>query len=97
MVSFNPFEVLFMNVTMQLVLDLAESFHQQGIRRPVSVLADLLNAAGHRTVYGTPYKGKRGTYRLVSMTYRRLHGAGRTAQASMVAAAFTKPNGGYAY
>lgn len=86
-----------MNPKMQLVLDLAEFCHRRGIRLPVRVLAVFLNAAGHRTRYGTPYKGKRGTYRLVKMTYQRLHRAGRTAEASMVVAAYTRPNGAYAY
>jgi hypothetical protein len=75
-----------MNPKMQIVLDLAEYWHQRGIRLPVGVLAGFRNAAGHRTRYGTPCKGKRGTYRLVKMTYRRLHRAGRTAEAWVVAA-----------
>ncbi len=86
-----------MKPKMQLVLDLAEFCHRRGIRLPVRVLAEFLNAAGHRTRYGTPYKGKRGTYRLVKMTYRCLHRAGRTEEASVVAATFTRPNGAYAY
>lgn len=86
-----------MNPKMQLVRDLAEFCHQRGFPLTVEALAGVLNAAGHRTSYGTPYKGKRGTYRLVKFTYRRLHGAGRTAEASMVAATYTKTNGGYAY
>ena len=86
-----------MNPRMQLVRDVAEFCHQRGFRLPVKALAGILNAAGHRTCYGTPYKGKRGTFRLVRMTYRTLNRLGQTGQASAVAATFTKPNGAYAY
>ncbi len=86
-----------MTRAMQLVRDVAEFCDRHGFRLPTQTLAAILNAAGVRTSYGTPYKGRRGTYRLVKATHRRLERAGRTAEASMVARAFTRPNGAYAY
>ncbi|MBA2224672.1 hypothetical protein [Thermogemmata fonticola] len=86
-----------MTSAMQTVLEVAEWCDRRGHPLPVRVLAGILNAAGHRTSYGTPYRGRRGTYRLVKATYRRLMQAGRSAEAAMVARTFTRPNGAYAY
>lgn len=60
-------------------------------------LATRLNAAGLRTGYGTAYAGGRGTYRLVKTTYDALVAQGRTSEADQVAAAYTRPNGEFAY
>lgn len=86
-----------MTRAMQLVRDVAEWCDHRGIRLPVRVLAGILNAAGLRTRSGTPYKGRRGTYRLVRWTVRRLNLAGRTSEGAMVARTFTRPSGVYAY
>jgi hypothetical protein len=86
-----------MSQTMQFVRDLAEELNRQGSRLPINLLAARLNAAGNSTTYGTPYRGGRGTYRLVSRTYFRLSRLGRANEAAMVARAFTRPNGAYAY
>jgi hypothetical protein len=86
-----------MNGSFQFVRDEAERCEREGIPLTVPELAARLNAAGHRTGYGTPYKGGRGTYRLVRATHHRLRRAGRRDEAGMVARAFTRPDGGYAY
>lgn len=86
-----------MNPKMQLILALAESCHEQGTTLPVKDLAGRLNAAGHLTNYGTQYQGLRGTYTLIRAVFWHLHRAGRTVEARRVAAAFTRPNGTYAY
>jgi hypothetical protein len=64
---------------------------------PVPDLANLLNRFGCRTISGAPYLGGRGTYALISKTYRSLILDGRPQDAAIVARAFTKPNGQYAY
>jgi hypothetical protein len=60
-----------MNPKMQLVLVLAESYHQRGTRLPVKELAVFLNNRGHRTRYGTPFKGKRPTSACTGRAGRR--------------------------
>lgn len=86
-----------MNGSMQFVRDEAERCVREGRRLPVPELAARLNAAGHRTGYGTPNRGGRGTYRLVRATYYRLISDELRAAAGIVARAFIRPHGGYAY
>jgi hypothetical protein len=86
-----------MTGSMQLVRNQAERCGREGVTIPVPDLAPRLTAAGHLTGYGTPYKGGRGTYRLVRATYHRLIRAGLRAEAEMVARAFTRPDGRWAW
>lgn len=60
-------------------------------------LAELLNSKGFLTNYGTTYVGTRGIYKLISATYHWLDNAGRESEANIIAKAFVKPNGDYAY
>lgn len=64
---------------------------------PIPELAGRLTEMGVRTPEGHLYQGRRGTYRLVSTIYDYLVGEGRHEEARTVAAAFTRPGGGYAY
>ncbi len=59
--------------------------------------ADHLNRNGFQTSYGTDYEGKRGTYTLISATYKELTDLGRISDAENVAKAFVKEDGTPAY
>ncbi|MEN9307171.1 MAG: hypothetical protein RL173_1103 [Fibrobacterota bacterium] len=56
-------------------------------------LAILLNQMGYRTVYGTPYCGGRGTYRLISLTYEWCVQSGNASGAEIVAESFVNARG----
>jgi virulence-associated protein VapD len=60
-------------------------------------LAANLNANGFSTNYGTPYLGMRGTYTLLHSTYEVVERVMGKAQAALIANAFTKPGGGFAW
>ena len=60
-------------------------------------LADHLNRNGFTTSYGSEYEGKRGTYTLISATYKELTSLNRISDAENVAKAFVKENGTPAY
>lgn len=75
----------------------AEELKKQGSFMSAPTLAYLLNDLGYRTNYDSEYQGARGTYNLISGTYHRLDGVGKSDRARMVAEAFRKPNFEYAY
>lgn len=75
----------------------AGELHKRGSVMSVQALADLLNVRGHRTNDDDEYAGGRGTYRLVRGTYHRLNRSEKTKEAEMVACAFVKPDGNYAF
>lgn len=61
-------------------------------------LADHLNRNDMLTDYDTKYKGERGTYRLISMTYKWLKDElNLIDEASKVAGAFVKSDGSHAW
>lgn len=82
-----------MNVSMQEVRKWALA----GGQHTFTDLAAHLNGMGIRTSYGARYRGGRGTARLISMTYRALASLGQSHDAGVVATAYTRQNGGYAY
>jgi len=60
-------------------------------------LAELLNWNKFKTTYGTEYSGGRGTYTLIHSTYDWLVSIGCQNDAGLVALAFKKPDGTFAY
>lgn len=60
-------------------------------------LATHLNRNVFSTGYGSKYKGGRGTYKLIKSVWSSYEQVGKTKEASNIATAFVKPNGGYAY
>lgn len=60
-------------------------------------LAKHLNRNNILTSYGKPYKGGRGTYKLIRGTYKWLHDNAKIEEARCVAKVFVKPNGIHAY
>lgn len=61
-------------------------------------LADHLNRNDFFTSYGSEYKGKRGTYKLIQETWRWVNDElGLADEAKKVAEAYVKPDGSYAY
>jgi hypothetical protein len=90
-------EIEAMNRQKQFVRDLAKLCDCYGLRLLAESLAALLNGAQISTTYGSSYKGKRGTFRLVKQTFRELMRLGQPAEAAMVAGAFTWADGTYAY
>lgn len=71
---------------------IAEELTKRGAFMSVPTLVSILNELGCRTNYNTEYSARRGSYNLVSGTYKRLERAGRPDRAKMVAEAFRKPN-----
>jgi hypothetical protein len=63
----------------------------------VPELASRLNKLGLRDSRGRRYRGKRGTYHMVSAVYHRLEQDDRETEATRVADAFPRPDGTYAY
>ena len=63
----------------------------------VPALIDMVNARGYTTNYGTSFEGGRGSYKLVSGTYRRMMEVDSPDRAQAVAEAFRRPNFEYAY
>ena len=82
-----------MNASMQEVRNWALA----GGQHTFADLAAHLNGLGIRTSYGVPYRGGRGTAKLVSMTHRALTNSGQLPVARIVARAYTRKNGGFAY
>ncbi|RXG13257.1 hypothetical protein [Leeuwenhoekiella aestuarii] len=81
----------------QYVFELATVLHRAKATLPASELANVLNEFNHLTTYGSQYSGGRGTYKLISDTYAWLVKNGNQNGADIVAIAFTKPDGSYAY
>jgi len=81
----------------QYVLEVATVLSRAGATLPASELAAIMNTFGRTTTYGTTYAGLRGTYTLIHATYDWLVAKGRQPDADIVAVAFTKPDGSYAY
>jgi len=81
----------------QFVSNLAQQLHAQGQTMMAYDLANQLNANGIKTTYGSTYAGARGTYTLIEATYHWLDNQGLSNDAHLVAVAFTKPDGTYAY
>jgi hypothetical protein len=81
----------------QYVLEVATVLNRAGATLPASELANIMNTFGRTTTYGTTYAGLRGTYTLIHATYDWLDNQRRAADAEIVANAFTKPDGSYAY
>lgn len=75
----------------------AEELKKRESFMSVPTLCSLLNELGYRTNYGAEYQADRGSYTLISATYRRLRSAGKEDRAQMVAEAFRKANFEYAY
>ncbi len=63
----------------------------------VPALMDLVNTKGGRTNSGIEFRGGRGSYKLVSGTYKRMIDGGTPERAHNVAVAFRRPNFEYAY
>jgi hypothetical protein len=80
----------------ELVEWIAQELKKRDSYMSVPALTSILNKLGCRTNYGSEYSGKRGSYRLVRATYRRLH-ARNPDEAALVAQAFRRPNFEYAY
>lgn len=76
---------------------IAEELTKRGSFMSVPTLVGILNELGYRTDYNMEYDGVRGSYNLVSGTYKRLERANKPERAKMVAVAFRKPNFEYAY
>lgn len=81
----------------ELVAWVADELKKQSTFMSVPALCTILNDLGFRTNYGTRFVGGRGSFRLVSATYRRMVKDGRGDRAENVAVAFRKPNFDYAY
>lgn len=79
------------------VYEVAVLARKIGITIKVSDLANTMNYLGYTTSYGTTYAGGRGSYRLISDTYKWLVAQGKQADADMVAMTYIKPDGTYAY
>jgi len=75
----------------------AEELAKKKAYMSVPTLMDLVNSKGGKTNYGTQFSKKRGSYNLVSGTYRRLIADNKEDNAQRVAEAFLKPNFEYAY
>ncbi len=81
----------------QFVEWVAEELRKRESFMSVPSLAHLLNDLGYLTNLGNEYAGARGTYNLISGTYKQLDRAGKSDRAQMVAEAFRKPDFEYAY
>jgi len=86
-----------MDAKKEFLMNLAVSLSERGQVMAVPILAVNLNNNGFRTSYGDLYEGLRGTYTLIRATYHYLMNQGFQDEADMVAGAFVKPNGDYAY
>jgi hypothetical protein len=81
----------------QYVLEVATVLHKANATLPAKELADIMNKFNHTTTYGAKYAGTRGTYTLIHATYDWLTKQGKINEAEIIAKAFTKPDGSYAY
>ena len=80
------------------IFQLAQVCHQNGTTMTVPDLASALNQHNHRTSYGSQFVvDARGIYKVVSAAYKWFYDAGMVAEAEMIAEAFVKPDGMYAY
>lgn len=72
--------------------------HQHGMNMSGDELAAHLNRNKFLTSYGERYAGGRGTYTLISETYKWVHNElGLEDEAKKIAESFVKPDGNYAY
>ena len=60
-------------------------------------VAELMNSNEIYTSYGTEYAGRRGTYKLISDSYKYFENEGNNEVAENIAIAFIKADGSYAY
>ena len=81
----------------QYVFEVATLLDRAGTNLPAAELANIMNQFGRTTTYGTEYAGLRGTHTLIHVTYDWLVAQGNQNGADIVATAFTKPDGSYAY
>jgi hypothetical protein len=79
-----------------LMMWIALELREKGMTITMQELAARLNAAGLRRRDGKPFEGKRGMYRTVDYLYDWLDGVDKR-MAQVVAEAFTKRDGTYAY
>jgi len=87
-----------MNEKKIYIWKLAAFLHSQEMVMSGEELAEHLNRNNFLTSYGTEYQGGRGTYKLIKQTWKWLHeDLNLKEEASHIARAFVKPNGGYAY
>lgn len=84
------------NSNIEFVAWVAKELHKHNSFMSVPCLVKMANCAGYQTRYGTPYKGGRGSYRLISSAYYRIYKRD-TETAKKIANAFLKPNFSYAY
>lgn len=76
---------------------IANTLSELNITMNIKQLTELLNWNGITTDYGEPYKGKRGTYKLIHSVYDYLIENKRIVEAENVAKSFKRMNGTYAY
>ncbi|WP_299273451.1 hypothetical protein [uncultured Psychroserpens sp.] len=81
----------------QYALEIATVLNKAKAILPAKELANIMNTFGHTTTYGAQYTGLRGTYTLIHATFDWLTKQGKIDEAEIVAKAFTKPDGSYAY
>jgi len=87
-----------MNQKKLYIYQLADFLSSHGMTMSGEELAEHLNRNKFLTKYGTEYKGKRGTYRLIQEVWSWLqHDLQAKDAAKKVAAAFVKPDGTHAY
>lgn len=87
-----------MNEKKLYIWKLATFLHSQRMVMSGEELAEHLNRNQFLTSNGTVYQGGRGTYTLISQTWKWLHDDLKLLEeAEHVASAFVKNNGGYAY
>ena len=87
-----------MNEKKAYIWRLATFLHANSMVMSGEELAEHLNRNKFLTSYGTEYEGGRGTYRLISQTWKWLNTElGLTKEAEHVALAFVKPDGRPAY
>jgi len=79
------------------ILTTAEELMEHHQTMTVTELAERLNSAGYSTNDGAPYSGGRGTYRLVAAAYWRVMEVLGDQTAGLIAMAFVKPDGSYAW
>jgi hypothetical protein len=87
-----------MNSKKVYIWQLADFLVQHGMTMSGEELAQHLNRNEFLTGYGTTYEGGRGTYTLIRETYKWIKEVLELPdEAAMVAKAYVKPDGGYAY
>jgi|GEM_PF-862165 len=87
-----------MNKKKIYIWSLARFLYSQGMTMSAAELAAHLNRNEFLTSYGTEFKGKRGTYRLIKATWDWIHhDLGLEEEAISVARAYVDDAGNYAY